>query len=134
GGVSAKDKERLAHEGKTGEKLEKVPEPPKEAPPLPHSEQKQLHGEVLEAETSTRALGAVGLEKPTGLPESPHDIPHPKPDSLSDKDPLDTTPKTKTPVSSVPDEDAGGVIQPFHSFILSFTMIIFSEIGDKTFL
>jgi general stress protein YciG len=62
GGVSAKDKERLAHEGKTGEKLEKVPEPPKEAPPLPHSEQKQLHGEVLGVETSTRALGAVGLE------------------------------------------------------------------------
>jgi len=62
GGVSAKDKERLAHEEKTGEKLEKIPESPKEAPPLPHSEQKQLHGEVLEGETSTRALGAVGLE------------------------------------------------------------------------
>jgi hypothetical protein len=62
GGVSAKDKERLAHEGKTGEKLEKVPESPKEAPPLPHGEQKKLHGEVLEAATSTRALGAVGLE------------------------------------------------------------------------
>ncbi|KAF2828502.1 UPF0016-domain-containing protein [Ophiobolus disseminans] len=134
GGVSAKDKERLAHEDKTGEKLEKVPESPKEAPPLPHSEQKQLHGEVLDADPTTRVLGAVGLEKPTGLPESPHDIPHPKPDSLSDKDPLDTVPKTSTPVSSLPDEDAGGVIQPFHSFILAFTMIIFSEIGDKTFL
>jgi hypothetical protein len=62
GGVSAKDKERLAHEDKTGSKLEKVPESPKEAPPLPHGDQKQLHGEVLGAETSTRALGAVGLE------------------------------------------------------------------------
>lgn len=62
GGVSAKDKERLAHEDKTGSKLEKVPESPKEAPPLPHSEQKQLHGEGAKAETSTRALGAVGLE------------------------------------------------------------------------
>jgi hypothetical protein len=62
GGVSAKDKERLAHEDKTGEKLEKVPESPKEAPPLPHSEQKQIHGEVLGTETSTRALGAGGLE------------------------------------------------------------------------
>lgn len=30
--------------------------------------------------------------------------------------------------------EAGGVIQPFHSFVLSLTMIIFSEIGDKTFL
>jgi putative Ca2+/H+ antiporter (TMEM165/GDT1 family) len=27
-----------------------------------------------------------------------------------------------------------GIIQPFHSFVLAFTMIIFSEIGDKTFL
>jgi putative Ca2+/H+ antiporter (TMEM165/GDT1 family) len=27
-----------------------------------------------------------------------------------------------------------GLIQPLHSFMLSFTMIIFSEIGDKTFL
>jgi hypothetical protein len=62
GGVSAKDKERLAHEDKTGEKLEKVPESPKEAPALPHSDQKQLQGEVLGAETSSRVLGAVGLE------------------------------------------------------------------------
>lgn len=61
GGVSAKDKERLAHEEKTGEKLEKVPESPKEAPPLPH-EQKQLQGDVLASETSSRAAGAVGLE------------------------------------------------------------------------
>jgi hypothetical protein len=61
GGVSAKDKERLAHEDKTGEKLEKVPESPKEAPPLPQ-DQKQLQGEPLGAETSTRAAGAVGLE------------------------------------------------------------------------
>jgi hypothetical protein len=61
GGVSAKDKERLAHEEKTGEKLEKVPESPKEAPPLPH-DQKQLQADVLVAETSSRAAGAVGLE------------------------------------------------------------------------
>lgn len=27
-----------------------------------------------------------------------------------------------------------GLIQPFHSFVLSLTMILFSEIGDKTFL
>jgi hypothetical protein len=62
GGVSAKDKERLAHEDKTGSKLEKVPESPKEAPPLPHGDHKQIPSEVLGAETSSRALGAVGLE------------------------------------------------------------------------
>jgi putative Ca2+/H+ antiporter (TMEM165/GDT1 family) len=52
---------------------------------------------------------------------------------LSEKDPLDTIPKTKTPATKLPEDD-GGVIQPFHSFVLAFTMIIFSEIGDKTFL
>ncbi|KAH8732550.1 hypothetical protein GQ44DRAFT_602204 [Phaeosphaeriaceae sp. PMI808] len=134
GGVSAKDKERLAHQDKTGQKLEKVPEPPKEAPPLPHSEQKQLKGDAVGLESSSRALGAVGLEKPTGLPDRTHDTPHPKPTSLSSKDPLDTTPQSKSPVPSLPDGDTAGVIQPFHSFVLSFTMIIFSEIGDKTFL
>ena len=30
--------------------------------------------------------------------------------------------------------DEEGLIQPFHSFVLSLTMILFSEIGDKTFL
>jgi hypothetical protein len=38
GGVSEKDKERKAHEGQTGEKLEKKPDSPKEAPPLPLSQ------------------------------------------------------------------------------------------------
>ncbi|OAL49553.1 UPF0016-domain-containing protein [Pyrenochaeta sp. DS3sAY3a] len=133
GGVSAKDKERLAHEEKTGEKMEKVPESPKEAPPLPHADQKQL-GDADDATATSRGLGAVGLEKPTGLPDSPHDSPHPVPGLHDDIDPLDIIPKPKTPASNIDDDSPGGVIQPFHSFILSFTMIIFSEIGDKTFL
>lgn len=62
GGVSAKDKERLAHEEKTGEKMEKVPESPKEAPPLPHADQKQLGDKVATTTTTSRILGAVGLE------------------------------------------------------------------------
>ncbi|KAF1968800.1 UPF0016-domain-containing protein [Bimuria novae-zelandiae CBS 107.79] len=141
GGVSAKDKERLAQEGKTGEKVEKVPEPPKEAPELPtsHGDQQRLKDKQeaskdgKDADGETRVLGAQGLEKPTDLPESPHDIPHPIPPSSEKTNPLDTTPKTGT--SAMPeDQEAGGVIQPFHSFVLSLTMIIFSEIGDKTFL
>ena len=32
------------------------------------------------------------------------------------------------------EDEEHGVIQPFHSLVLSFTMIIVSEIGDKTFL
>lgn len=38
GGVSEKDKVRKAQEGQTGEKVEKKPDSPKEAPPLPLSE------------------------------------------------------------------------------------------------
>jgi hypothetical protein len=43
GGVSEKDKVRKAKEGQTGEKLEKKPDSPKEAPPLPHSEQEKIN-------------------------------------------------------------------------------------------
>lgn len=32
------------------------------------------------------------------------------------------------------DQEQEGLIQPFHSFVLSLTMILVSEIGDKTFL
>jgi len=42
GGVTEKDKARKAKEGKTGEKAENKPETPKEAPPLPHSEQEKI--------------------------------------------------------------------------------------------
>ena len=45
GGVSEKDKARKAKEGQTGEKLEKKPDSPKEAPPMPVSEQTKLKGE-----------------------------------------------------------------------------------------
>ena len=47
----------------------------------------------------------------------------------------DTLPYTegKNPAPVLGDETEG-IIQPFHSFVLAFTMIIFSEIGDKTFL
>jgi len=45
GGVSKKDKARKAKEGQTGEKLEKKPDSPKEAPPMPVSEQTRLKAE-----------------------------------------------------------------------------------------
>ena len=61
GGVSAKDKERLAHEDKTGAKMKQVPESPKEAPPHP-ADQKHLEGEAVPTPSVTRAPGAGGLE------------------------------------------------------------------------
>lgn len=45
GGVSEKDKARKAKEGQTGEKAENRPDPPKEAPPLPHSEEDKIIGD-----------------------------------------------------------------------------------------
>lgn len=74
------------------------------------------------------------LQKPVDLPEKPHDIPHPVPATSKKKDYLEMlneyTPSIPLLTASAPDS----LIQPLHSFLLSFTMIIFSEIGDKTFL
>jgi hypothetical protein len=52
GGVSEKDKARKAKEGQTGERLEKTPDSPKEAPPLPESEQAKLKSEKAKAKDS----------------------------------------------------------------------------------
>ncbi|KAF2803865.1 UPF0016-domain-containing protein [Mytilinidion resinicola] len=133
-GVSAKTRERKEEEERTGEKAEKKPDPPKEAPPQPHDGKKKIKDKLTADSTSTKKPGAVGFEKPTDLPETPHDIPHPAPPTSND-DPLDIP--TKKPSDNGPsfeDEDPSGVIQPLHSFLLSLTMILFSEVGDKTFL
>jgi hypothetical protein len=75
-GVSAKTKERKKEEDRTGEKVEKTPDPPKEAPPLPVDEQKNINKhknkDKTPTETSTRQLGAVGLE--VRDPKSQHGI------------------------------------------------------------
>jgi putative Ca2+/H+ antiporter (TMEM165/GDT1 family) len=136
GGISTKSKDRKEQEEKTGEKAEQVPQSPKEARPLPHGDQEKLKVDARPEPTETRKLGAQGLEKPSDLPDSLHDNPLPVPPSIGKDDPLDTTPPKTVPGSGSmgdPDSESGG-IQPFHSLVLSFTMIIFSEIGDKTFL
>lgn len=45
-----------------------------------------------------------------------------------------TSSKTKPTTITQTGADDEGIIQPFHSFILSLTMILVSEVGDKTFL
>ncbi|KAI4142060.1 MAG: hypothetical protein L6R39_005098 [Caloplaca ligustica] len=149
GGISEKSRDGKS-EGDSGlTRSEKKPDPPKEAPPLPHGEQEKLGSKdgkepskkVSEAKSpeiddipkeKSKELG--GLEKPADLPEKPHDIPHPAPASSTSKNYLemlgDYTPSIPLLTTSAPDS----LIQPLHSFLLSFTMIIFSEIGDKTFL
>jgi Ca2+/H+ antiporter, TMEM165/GDT1 family len=65
-------------------------------------------------------------------------MPHPAPPGTEKGDPLSeppVKPPSSTSPSTSPEEDEpDGIIQPFHSYILSLTMILFSEIGDKTFL
>ncbi|KAL9595646.1 MAG: hypothetical protein Q9219_006314 [cf. Caloplaca sp. 3 TL-2023] len=165
GGISEKSRDGKS-EGDSGlTKSEKKPDPPKEAPPLPHGEQEKLGQkegkdpgkkaieskpeEEDKAKEKPKELGGLEVihirslapsflltasQKPADLPEKPHDIPHPVPASSTKKNYLeminDLTPSIPLLTTSAPDS----LIQPLHSFVLSFTMIIFSEIGDKTFL
>lgn len=142
GGVTEKDKARKAEESKTGEKAENIPETPKEVPL--HSEQEKVVGSKESTETtkdkskSSKADEDVaGFEKPENLPDKLRDSPNPIPHS-AEKDHLDLSKPTKatpkTDWKEDTDEGNEGLIQPFHSFILSLAMILVSEIGDKTFL
>ncbi|UKZ47595.1 hypothetical protein TrVGV298_001818 [Trichoderma virens] len=152
GGVSEKDKARKAHEGKTGEKLVNQPEAPKEHPPIPHSEEKKIEkgkdktkgGDADKEKAKSKSTsdkdgedtGYTGLEKPGDLPDMDRQqVSPPVPDSAK-KDHLDISKPQTGSSSSSPKaaEQEEGIIQPFHSFILSFTMILVSEVGDKTFL
>ena len=70
------------------------------------------------------------------MPEKPHDIPHPKAPTSVKNDPLGLDNSGSRDSSSVVgdtlvSEEEGSA---FHSLLFSFTMIVVSEIGDKTFL
>ncbi|KAJ5520060.1 hypothetical protein N7463_000513 [Penicillium fimorum] len=149
GGVSEKGK---------GSQLvsEKVPGGPKEAPPLPHGETKKSISDNEDTTTgsairSSEGSGSLGmLEKPSGLPEKPHDIPYPKAPAMANEDPLGLehdsvasgsssssySSSSSSSMSHDHDHDSGipDAGSPMHSLIFSFTMILVSEIGDKTFL
>ncbi|CAK7215525.1 GCR1-dependent translation factor 1 [Sporothrix eucalyptigena] len=142
GGVSEKDKQRKAKEGQTGERVENTPETPKEVPALPHHEEEKILGQGISKDAKDeKAKDAAGNDvsgfgKPSDLPDKTHDKAIPVPGSAQ-KDHLDvskpSTDKSKLPAR--PDgDDSATLIQPMHSFFLSLTMILFSEIGDKTFL
>ncbi|KAJ6114874.1 hypothetical protein N7486_000652 [Penicillium sp. IBT 16267x] len=136
GGVSEKGKENLYNAAK-------VPDSPKEALPLPPSEKQKLPSDSEDATSGSRTAEGAGtlgmLEKPADLPEKPHDIPHPKSPSQAKEDPKSIQhgsagsgsypSSSSTKGSGVPEESDG-----LHSLMFSFTMILVSEIGDKTFL
>ncbi|RMZ80950.1 hypothetical protein DV738_g2447, partial [Chaetothyriales sp. CBS 135597] len=124
GGVSERKKQnRLENEGKK-------PEQPKEARPLPQSEKEKIQNHDQEN-------GKKPLAVPDDLPAKPHDIPHPEnPSSPKDKT-IDRegsgSSSSSSPSTAKPDHEPA-VISPIHSLLLSFAMIVVSEIGDKTFL
>jgi hypothetical protein len=68
GGVSEKNRERKAQEGQTGEKMTMRPESPKEAPPIPPSEEERIKGVKEDSKetgkdiVSEKPKGASGLE------------------------------------------------------------------------
>ncbi|OJD17514.1 hypothetical protein AJ78_02383 [Emergomyces pasteurianus Ep9510] len=130
GGVSERSKE-----SKPG--AEKKPDPPKEAPPLPHSEQQKIR-QSDPTEPKTEGDGSKKdtiLEKPEDLPELPHSIPPPTPPGHP-SNPLDLG-QPGSPTDQSFDKNfkrPNDIIQPLHSFLLSLTMILLSEVGDKTFL
>ncbi|KAF4551038.1 Hypothetical protein D9617_15g043920 [Elsinoe fawcettii] len=152
GGVSEKSKKQKQKEAKTGEKQAKKPKAPSEAPPLPHSEQQLIKdaqgGSKDETEDSEKPKGAVGLEKPADLPNAPSskNKDSSAPGSKKGAYLVDTMPYTEgkkrpTPppstdgtTSPIPLPEGDTLIQPLHSFVLALIMILFSEIGDKTFL
>jgi len=73
------------------------------------------------------------MQKPEGLPEKPHDVPQPVPNSAN-KDHLEVAKPAKSTIGNLGEEEEETLIQPFHSYVLALTMILFSEVGDKTFL
>ncbi|CAG8888491.1 unnamed protein product [Penicillium salamii] len=145
GGVSGKGKESQFTS-------EKVPGGPKEAPPLPNSEAKKLaESDDIAIGSESRTAGSSGslgkVEKPADLPEKPHDIPHPKPPTMVTNDPLGLEHGSKGSGSGSSSSSSSSsslghhdhdLVEPapdaLHSLIFSFTMILVSEIGDKTFL
>ncbi|KAF2863813.1 UPF0016-domain-containing protein [Piedraia hortae CBS 480.64] len=163
GGVSEKSREKLRKgkaENKPPEPKEAPPLPHSEQERIA-AERERTTGERSGTETSkddseagdtrrTKAKGGEygagghGIDMPTDLPEKPHKMPHPDPKAASlprktDRtgwlqDTMPYTEGTKPAPAAPPPADEVEWHEWFHSFVLSLTMILVSEIGDKTFL
>ncbi|KAK5169657.1 GCR1-dependent translation factor 1 [Saxophila tyrrhenica] len=171
GGISEKEKERRL---KGTDMVGNKPQEPKEAPPLPHSEEEYINekgGSTKENDRSgTRVVdqrtkddpkygaGGYGIDLPENLPDRPQTkhgvragtneppIGNTNTGTGKDKWLVDTMPYTEgqrpappppkpgSPASPIPTSGDSSWHEWFHSFVLSLTMILFSEIGDKTFL
>ena len=63
GGISEKNRDRIAQEGQSGYKSGKQPDQPKEAPPLPHSEQEKLEPKEGKGKETPSKDGTVEEEE-----------------------------------------------------------------------
>lgn len=131
GGMTEKTKSRGTLNPNIGNK----PQAPKEQPDLPHSEKEHIQSSQDDTEpTAGETTTNKNLEKPTDLPGRPN-LSHAEPATHgtipSDDHKLTGHPSATRPEMSGEPED---IVQPFHSMFLAFTMILVSEIGDKTFL
>ena len=81
-------------------------------------------------EKETNANGIV--QKPDGASDIPHDSKSPLPKSAETPAQIDLS--SAQIKDDIPGDSTEGLIQPLHSFLLSLAMILFSEVGDKTFL
>lgn len=122
----------------------KRPDPPKEQPPIPHSELEKIPVAGGDIAKDVKTTIEDGINKITDKTKEAsekinNNLPYTDGSPSTDKtipldDPrLQTHPSAGRPDTSIPAarED---IVQPIHSMFLSFTMILFSEIGDKTFL
>ncbi|QIW95538.1 hypothetical protein AMS68_001056 [Peltaster fructicola] len=155
GGVSEKEKSK----SKQGPLVENTPQTPKVQPPLPHSEQERIReqqekdgvkapadSDAIAKTGQEKLTGSMGIEKPEDLPAKPVDLPHPDGKGSNGRGWLkDTMPYTEgqkpeptkhepPKVTSNDDGHQHSWEEWMHSFVVSLTMIIFTEIGDKTFL
>lgn len=145
GGISEKSKSKSKD---TTASDSRIPDSPKGKPPLPHSEKEKLESpDEIEEESAKAVLDEESpklLEKPKDLPEKPHGKPMPENPSSPKDSTLDSTiPDGEHrlhhhPSATRPDAqdelEKPDIVSPTHSLFLAFTMILFSEIGDKTFL
>ena len=91
-----------------------------------------FHGQAPTSDQNDEAPSDGSSSPPSGpVPERGHkEYVQPGTDTLKD-------PPIRAPAHLLPpetDPDSSAISRPLHSFGLSFIMIIFSEIGDKTFL
>ncbi|KAK5070931.1 GCR1-dependent translation factor 1 [Lithohypha guttulata] len=137
GGITEKSKTKVSVDSDA-----KTPDAPKEQPPLPHSEKEKMKTTPEEdtSKTAPEDETKKTLEKPTDLPDKPISIPTTEnPSTQRDNTVPSDDQRFKTHPSAVrPDTPTNlqkeDIVQPLHSLFLAFTMILFSEIGDKTFL